>query len=390
MNKMNTKEKNSIHLDPLLLLRGFACLVVVWSHTVPPPSWLTLFDKNGSFLFDFSGKMAVYIFYLLSGYSIGYGFFSRKYHIVSIKTYFAYLYNRWLRIAPAYYILILVCALFIYTSPPISLVELIRWFTFTANYGYLSTIHFLSPLVILSTEMQFYFVAPLLYGVLNALIPRVRIHILAMCIILLGPLIRYILWQSGFVEDAGMFSEHVYVSVFGELDIFVYGMFISYLVLYKQTILRSLKARIPSVIYWIALIACVLLVNWRNNYVTDWSKVRVFDLFIIPSLITFLFGWGIAANAITGSLYHPTSLKEGVFLFFSPKTFLSAVGMFSYGIYLIHYLFIDMVYAIPYHSSETMIHFLYRFFSVCICSFIFSVVSHYAIERPLQRYKMSS
>lgn len=60
----------------MMTLRGLACLAIIWFH-LRPPTWLSINGINLSFITAPSGTLAVYIFYLLSGYTIGYGFFSQ-------------------------------------------------------------------------------------------------------------------------------------------------------------------------------------------------------------------------------------------------------------------------------------------------------------------------
>lgn len=74
-----------LHLNPLLYIRGLACLMIIWRHVVPPTHWVSIFGVDLSFISNFSGSFGVFIFYVLSGYSIGYGFFSGRYHTSSLK-----------------------------------------------------------------------------------------------------------------------------------------------------------------------------------------------------------------------------------------------------------------------------------------------------------------
>lgn len=87
--------------DPVLTVRALACITIIWTHIYPSiperiaGNLLTpLFHPNAS--------AAVFIFYFISAYGIGYRFASGKY-TYSARSILGYYVNRILRIVPLYF-----------------------------------------------------------------------------------------------------------------------------------------------------------------------------------------------------------------------------------------------------------------------------------------------
>ena len=90
-------------LDLALITRGLAALAVVWWHAGGNHT-----TNEAAFPFVPSGRMAVWLFFVLSGYMIGSGFFSGRYtySFKSLRNFFA---NRWLRIYPIFFVVLVAC-----------------------------------------------------------------------------------------------------------------------------------------------------------------------------------------------------------------------------------------------------------------------------------------
>lgn len=372
-------------LDPILALRGFACLCIIWFH-LRPGSWLIIKGVDLSFLTAPSGTLAVYIFYLISGYTVGYGFFSKRYKLSlrSLSTFYA---NRFLRIAPAYYICILLSIFVFYPGVRTTFYDFVRFITFTANLDYF-TLPFQFLLAIISTEMQFYLIAPILFIALSLFIRKIHPLIIGALIICMGVIVRFILLSAGLIPDLSMYMLHVYVTVPGMIDYFLFGMFLGYISFEKTKEILRLKNRVPSVFFYGLLIGWFLWISYGNFFGLTWEKYALYHLFVIPPTLIILIGWYILSEtACTRFIRHHITTLGIIKLLIHPKTFLLGVGTLSYGLFLYHFIFFDILYRLPDHVLDNMPAFISRFIIIFTLTTIMALASFQFIEYPISRLR---
>lgn len=377
----------SERLDPVLGLRGLACLVVIWDHLQRINGWIMIHGIDLSFIVAPDGGIAVPIFYLISGFSVGYGFFSKKYTL-SIKSLRSYYINRWLRIAPAYYVCMLACIFIFYRQTAVSLHYIVRFFTFTANFDYL-TLPIQQLLAILSTEMQFYLIAPLLFAALSRIVHKIHPLVVGMYILCFGCAVRYLLLTLGLVASFDMFRLNVYVTVWGMIDYFLFGMFLSYIICERKADVIALKKRIPNAGYVILLISLYLWINYNIHFAMfiPWSKDVINRMFILPPSLCILIGWYIISRSVVFTYRRiQYSVSRIVKLLIHPRTFFYGIGFISYGLYLYHYVFFDLLYLKPGFVNSSTPSFS-RFFVVLSITIITAIASYTLIESPFLRKK---
>ncbi|MGB3655227.1 MAG: acyltransferase family protein, partial [Rivularia sp. (in: cyanobacteria)] len=73
---MQSNNIKNNRLDALLALRGFACLMVVTIHCAPPRKSIIYDGFDLSWLMFSHGAIAVWIFFVLSGYLMGKVFYT--------------------------------------------------------------------------------------------------------------------------------------------------------------------------------------------------------------------------------------------------------------------------------------------------------------------------
>ncbi|MBI4065016.1 acyltransferase [Candidatus Gottesmanbacteria bacterium] len=351
--------------DPLLTLRGVACLAIIWFH-LRPSTWLTIYGINVSFLTAPSGTLSVYIFYLLSGYTIGYGFFSKKYTLI-LKSLKSFYINRFLRIAPAYYVSITLCILIFYPRVNITAYDIFRFFTFTANIDYI-TLPYQHLLAIISTQMQFYLVAPFFFMILNLILKKIHPAIVGILILSIGALTRHLLVSAGLVTDLTTYMLNIYVTVWGMIDYFLFGMLLSFIVLKRPTDILNIKKYIPNGIFYTILMGWLLWINYGNFFALPWQTYALYHLFIIPLTLCLLVGWYILSCRIQIPI-------------------LSHIGKLSYGMYLYHFILFDILYRVPNRIIDTMPAFLNRFIIIFTLTWLIAFASFHFIERPFLRLR---
>lgn len=307
---------NRIHFHTFDALRFFSFLLVFFHHTPVPQ---TSFFAN----FTHSGGIGVSFFFVLSGFLITYILIHEKKTTgqVSFKKFFI---RRILRIWPLFYAMIL----FAYLTP-----YLLDLFHFTAssegykpdwtmsllfleNYKMMITGSFPdgSPLRVmwsLCIEEHFY----IIWGVLIAVLPLKRIPQLILASWLIANITRLIYFQYGIAS----------LDVFSNIDYFAFGAIPAYLLLQKPEKLNMLE-------------------NWPSLTKYLWGLASLFLIFYIPSISA---GWfelispallGIAFSVlISFTLISVNGLK------ISDKYWVSSLGVFTYGLYLVHTIVINFL-----------------------------------------------
>lgn len=385
---MNSLKKS---LDPTLVIRALACIAIIWYHLEPP---LTPFYVNGvniMYVLNNWGGTFVFIFYLLSGYGIGYGFFSKKYQL-TVPSILSFFIKRFFRLAPAYYTVILICYGYIYKNAvTFSWADFIRYITFRANtdpYG----LPFGGNHAMVSTEMQFYLVAPFLFALLLLFIKKIPPFI-SCCIILFSSFgIKYYLTTIGYTAGGGNYMKHTYGQVLGNIDLFVFGMFLSYLIIEHPKAIMAIKKRIPVFLYVGVVICWLAWANWFNDYFAGWTQwpTLIFQrYYILPFSICMIVGGLIIFSSVgkTVESVGKITANKVIRLLVFPQTFLYGVGVVSYGIYLWQYPVIYFLFKRPEGLGiiATWPAFFCRLGIVTAISLLIALVSYTLIERPSMR-----
>jgi peptidoglycan/LPS O-acetylase OafA/YrhL len=165
----------------------------------------------------------VWIFFALSGYLMGKGFFTGRYQF-SRDGMLRFYRNRLLRLAPLAYFSIAVMVLFVHpeATSAANIKHLIALFLFEQ-----SPLPLIGPLWSIATEMQFYLLAPFMAFAIHMAARRVNIVFIATALLAFGTAYRF-----GCLIFAGApsWDDAVYTPLLGNLDIFGIGMMTSFVV----------------------------------------------------------------------------------------------------------------------------------------------------------------
>lgn len=151
----------SYSIDPITLLRGLLALAIIWGHLQVVP--LEIYTTDVFFLISFPGRIIVWMFFIISGYSIYAGYRVGKYNL-NLKDSFRFYYNRVIRILPLFYITtILTWLSFMYILPGElppwqQIIRTLLFFEFNMKSG----IYTFSPTWYIGILIYFYLVAPFL------------------------------------------------------------------------------------------------------------------------------------------------------------------------------------------------------------------------------------
>lgn len=319
---------DTARIDPLLSLRGLACLMVVLGHGMlifqKPPEALSLIDHGLYNIFFGAPQAGVWIFFTLSGYLMGKGFHKNRYDLTptgSVK----FLRNRAIKILPVYFVCILLLSSF--NHPELFQLEnidvIIRHVTFT--YDGSQTINPIGPLWTISTEVQFYICVPFIYCVLQQLISRGASPLLLLLSIwTLGLIFRLELF---YLRGWEAWSREIYKTVFFNLDIFISGMLVNFLP--QSSALRNMRGA-----FILSLGTCIALGFYTaSSFFAVHSLIsedlKYFSLLIYPT-------FACAASVVIIILSESSSLRADNLLTRIILVPLGKIGLLSYCIYVLH------------------------------------------------------
>ncbi len=270
------KSKNGITAD---LLRAFATLFVFLLHAKGSIPKSEAFPAVFRWLTCLPAWAGVWIFLFLSGFGIGYGFFTEKYELFregkrSARKFFGFYAMRFLKIAPLYY---LYCFLYEVLSGKLLFWQnpqyLLKILTFTFNAH--ASVEGLGHLWYISLAMQLYLFMPFLYLALRALKPeRNKGLFIAVfgTVLVLGALARCLIVNAGL--DWYTWS---YTNCLVNLDLVILGMLVADMKLHYSAPARG-KA-------WAKAFAAVLFAGMVLYNCFIYERSSLHDLFVYRCLL---------------------------------------------------------------------------------------------------------
>lgn len=400
-----TKTANS--LDPLLALRGLACVVVVFFHCHIARHVVVYENYDFSWLFLGHGTAAVWVFFCLSGYLMGKVFYTRRY-VLDVPGVCKFFWNRALRICPLYYFSTFILILFVY--PEVLKIEnwglIFRIISFTYTFPLpiiFNPEHPFNPVIwSLSTEVQFYLLVPFLYGLTKTfLTSRKKVIIGTIFILLLTVFFRFL----------GLMTFPFHTSLILNLDLFVCGFFLNAWFEhspqpdFKQS--SSPRKRKNSfylkIIASLALIIFYLVISYHGYYQELWNytprpatmrwsifitKTSYFLWPVITTLTTTFFIYAFETEIVKNRGYKNRKLSFQTCLE-NPFRTLEILGLLSYGIYLWHMPIIIKISPLIVSDDLGRIFFT-KLASTLILSTALAAITYYAIELPPAQLKQFS
>jgi exopolysaccharide production protein ExoZ len=341
-------------LDYLDSLRGIATLGVVAVHV--SQEFPTSIDSFLSF-----GRFGVQLFFMISAFTMCYMWCGRDGEDKKQKKFYI---RRLMRIVPLFWLAILFNFFIygfsseLYNEEGKGLLQVIATMFF---------LHGLIPNTInsvveggwtISVEVLFYLLFPFLFRYLSHIKNKENIIIVAMLIYFFNVLIfipnasNALYFYYGSVAEAGVARDFIYMNIVNQLFVFALGIFVYF----------------NNVNTFLSFKACKVIILW-----------------II--LTTALYFYGVIDFRSLASLGINLILLL-IFLIFRLSDYniklLSKLGENSYGIYLSHFFFLDLLFDFKLSSSEN-VNFIIMFMCVLICSYFTSRVLWHFIDRPMSK-----
>lgn len=398
---MQSNINKSNRLDALLALRGFACLMVVTIHCAPPRKSIVYDDFDLSWLMFSHGAIAVWIFFVLSGYLMGKAFYTKRY-TADITGVIRFWRNRALRIFPLYYFAVLILSIFVY--PKVlkfyNWGYLLRICTFTYHpYISFQAVKFNDVFWSLSTEVQFYLLIPFVYSLIqNYLNKQKNIFIFGLVIIIAAFILRSLLWisfQKQITQEMGYAFKYWYTPLITNLDLFICGFLVNRFIQSRKKNLNQTKSLIIKLFAVILIILLYIFTAYHlyhqelwnlPNRIGGWRTLTtILILQPLTAVITSFFIFAFEKDIYQDFTKHEKLSFSAILR--NPGRILEIVGNLSYGIYIWHMPIIARTYDI-FNSEIPIEAFYIRLTATLILSTVLATVTYYLVELPFSKWKI--
>lgn len=400
--KVNNYENKRNSVDMLMILRAFACFLVIIQHSfgfLPKEAWTNVLNIGHSHLtwLIFSPAwVGVWIFFILSGYLMGKGFYTHRYP-ASKKGSVNFWINRAIRICPLYYFSIFIVMLFI--SPELLKIQnistLFKLLTFTYNGevpGFAN-----GALWSISTEVQYYLCVPFLFIFLSPLLrSRKIIYSSIFLIIVTGFISRFLLWKSFYSPDINYWAKWapiIYKPFIINLDFFLTGFLLNALLTIKKAKfdlnnkVRAIKFRkylaifLMIALYFISAYVsfCGMMKN-RHPYIEQFVFACPLLTIITTAFYIYTFEVNNFVKKERNQKFTFAAIKE------NPLRAMEVFGILTYGLYLWHSPIL-MKMGIVYNNSIPIVNFLIKFTIAVVFGTVLAGITYLAIEKPLEKLK---
>ena len=326
------------NIDFLLIVRGLAAISVIYWHL---GGYLARDEYFASF-FIIPGSLAVWIFFMMSGYLVGHGLIYGRYQ-QTFKGIRKFWFNRFLRIYPIFITISLIAILI---SNPVVNFDFISkellMMQFEHNYS-LNGVFWT-----LGVEMQFYLLAPLILFGYRAIFRKYSENWWILYLITLIPLITVLIWKQSFLIGLDLRN------IIGNLSQFAVGIVMAG---YKNKILGTGLLKNNTVLFLIVILTVLLIVTFNRNYALN----------IVTIILTHIIGVGLIMLHI---LLEEKKLPSNFLI-----KILMILGVLSYGAYAWHGLLINS----DILKNNFILH--------AITSIFLAYITYKLIEQPILKLK---
>lgn len=306
---MITKEK--AWQFQLLRLIAFLFIFIKHSELFIPVPW-----NEGiyySWLIYTPAWSAVWLFFILSGYGIGIGFYSGK-NEMTVKGIFKYYYLRLIKIIPVYWVYIFTVLLF---AEPSLLVPGRYNFLKILNLLFLNYQEDFSQLTFglawyMTTLVRLYLIAPFFFLLKRRYFTTGRSTVLLGCLLTVGGLLLRVFMQKHLdVTGVGDWSHDIFKPFYFNLDLFFVGFLLNEL---KSNVKITALKRVPY-ITWLIFIPLVI-VNCKWFYFSDNATNSYIVRLILPTVYLlwscfFIINYGILQTTPSKELSYRRAQVKG-------------------------------------------------------------------------------
>ena len=267
-----------------------------------------------------------WIFFILSGYLLGKGFYAEKYDTSSVKGFLTFYARRLCRIVPLYLFFLLL--VFCFISPELLLNKSIfLYLTFRFNGTVGSSIQ-TGALWFVSTIVHLYLLAPFVY---KFILKKVKTPLFFIIFVVGGLALR--LYQRKLGMD---WNGVTYTPFYSNLDLFFGGMFFNVIVeKYKQMDIKPQISKFIQILSSVLLLGLIIKNTQIYSLVKSSEDIYFFTYaYICPTLYLIFTSFVIMAFEPKEKVkYAPLNFKN---MLKNPVRFIEGFGVVSFSFYMLH------------------------------------------------------
>lgn len=315
-------------------IRGMAVLIVLIVHS------MVMFFPNTYEGLAGSGKIGVWLFFVLSAFLLTNNFIQKGFGLKNITS---YAIGRIIRIMPLYIITLIVYCVFGYFTPQAAY----EIFKLNSPWGHLWTI---------AVEFKFYFILPIIAFALIKLNERFGLYLALLSALVIIALQQ---WYYPYFEVKPSSTDMI-----GYISAFITGMCCA-VILSVYTFRKDAVSDIACVL---VLMGVVLSVPQIRNVIFGIPN----DGYLLNKHVHFSFAWAIL-------VYFALSSSGKVNRLFSSRL-LRLLGKWSFSIYLFHWLIYTQL------TSRFAGSYLWAILALFIAAIAGGVI-YFIIEKPIERFR---
>lgn len=365
---------NKKYPDVFNVLRVIALFCVLGLHSK------IVISENGGTIFPWfqytPAWAAMWMFFMMSGFLIGKGFFSGRYDFSKIQGFYKFYKSRFLRVCVPYFLFMLL--IFLFVNPV--------WFGTVGDYTLIKLLFFnydgrpgitgIGATWFISTIVQLYLLAPFVYQFIFRKIKTNNVAIfIGIGLIIFGLLERIIIranWENS--------TYWVYTNVLCNLDVFFVGMLLNKITQNNQD--TNIKKWLKP-FGWLALIVFILLNSYYLYNGIHWVAYTTY----YPTVYLLLYAFILYLYDTVQRV--PPSKIDFITVVKNPLRIFDAVALVSFSAYLYHSNIYSVVPKIlqangfPGNASFTAI----SFFVGTLLVFGFATIMYYIVEKNLNKIR---
>ena len=372
---MEKKYQNKV--DIFNFLRVFALFCIIGIHSKLVIELFVPYMQNQFSVFVYTPAWTeIGIFFILSGYLLGKGFYKNKY-TTDIKGMLSFWLTRLIRVFPMYFLLLFISFLFI--CPEFFFSEkwkiLIPLFTFTFS-GECSHFSFGATWFI-STIMQLYFAMPVVFAIIKKWFIKYD-KLLFFVVIIAG-----LLWRMYALHAHLDWKTNVYLPSWVNADYFFAGMLLNSFTQNSPDNKIKKYLRPLSILALFGLTAHLMNLYYHEHYTFYQYYSQTCMILVISAIV-----WSFDFSGKTYS--SPLTLKNVVK---NPLRIIDYLSMISFGMYLYHSYFLSIMPRMitnpaifPEHISNGRL-FCYTYTSTFIFLLVWCSILYFFIEKPSNQFR---
>lgn len=366
---------NKKYPDVFNVLRVIALFCVLGIH-----SKIVIAANGGTFFpwFQYTPAWAaMWMFFIMSGFLLGKGFFNNKYDFSSAKGFFDFYKSRFIRVAIPYFLLLFIIFLFINPA----------WFGTVGDYTLLKLLFFnydgrpgtpgVGATWFISTIIQLYLLAPFVYKFIFSKIKNKKTALF----VGLG-LVAFGVFERVFIHANWKNSLYwVYTNAICNLDVFFVGMLLNIITRGNQN--TKIKQCIKP-IGWMLLIGFILL----NSYYLSVDKHFFAYATYYPTIYLMLYAILLYCYDTVQRI--PPEKIDCKTVLKNPLRIFDAIALVSFSAYLYHsniYSVVPKILQATQYSGDAAGFTLISFVFGTVLVFIFATLMYHMVEKPLNKIR---